>query len=369
MEPRSTSEPNTDRISQSRTDRSDLSTMIASVIADSGGSITFEHFMDLALYAPGGFYAETAAGRRGDFLTSPEVGPLFGAVMARFISAEWERLGRPENFSVIDVGAGPGTLARSVGAALTDSDRDCANAITYWAVETSTAQRKLHPVGESSMRVQSSATLPPGGIVGVVIANELLDNLAFRLLVNDGGWREASVVARDDGSFAEVLGPVLDPLPSVLPTRAPHGARAPLQIAAGRWLDEVIAKLERGVVLMIDYAVARTAELVMRPYREWLRTFREHEHADHYLRRPGTQDITCEIALDQLPEPDVIRTQAQWLQLWGIGELVEEGRRYWTEHASHPNLEAMRMRSRISESEALLDPAGLGGFIVAEWRR
>ena len=69
-----------------------------------------------------------------------------------------------------------------------------------------------------------------------------------------------------------------------------------------------------------------------------------------------------------LPEPDAVRSQAQWLQLHGISELVDEGRTYWSEHADHPDLTAMRMRSRISEAEALLDPAGLGGFTVLEWR-
>ena len=72
---------------------------------------------------------------------------------------------------------------------------------------------------------------------------------------------------------------------------------------------------------------------------------------------------------DQLPEPDAVRSQAQFLQRWGIDELVAEGVRVWTEQAARPGLEAMRMRSRVAESEALLDPTGLGAFLVAEWRR
>ena len=106
----------------------------------------------------------------------------------------------------------------------------------------------------------------------------------------------------------------------------------------------------------------------MRPWRDWLRTYRGNERGDHYLRAPGTQDITTDVPFDQLAEPDSVRTQAQFLQLRGIDELVDEGRRIWTEQAARPGLEAMRMRSRISESEALLEPAGLGGFLVAEWR-
>ena len=113
----------------------------------------------------------------------------------------------------------------------------------------------------------------------------------------------------------------------------------------------------------------RTGELALRPWREWLRTYRSNERGGHYLADPGTQDITIDVPFDQLPEPDATRSQAQFLQRWGIDELVAEGVRVWTEQAARPGLEAMRMRSRVAESEALLDPNGLGGFLVAEWRR
>ena len=82
---------------------------------------------------------------------------------------------------------------------------------------------------------------------------------------------------------------------------------------------------------------------------------------------PGKQDITADVAVDQLPEPDAVRTQAQFLQRFGIDELVEEGRAAWTSAAARADLEAVRMRSRPVEAEALLDPAGLGGFTVLEW--
>ena len=96
---------------------------------------------------------------------------------------------------------------------------------------------------------------------------------------------------------------------------------------------------------------------------------RGHAPGGHYLADAGEQDITAEVCIDQLPEPSAVRSQAQWLQLHGIGELVEHGKAYWAEHAARPDLAALRMRSRVSEAEALLDPAGLGAFTIAEWRR
>ncbi|MEX2627349.1 MAG: SAM-dependent methyltransferase [Ilumatobacteraceae bacterium] len=337
---------------------------IRAAITAADGAIGFDEFVRIALYGEHGFYTRTladrggSAGRRGDFITSSEVGPLFGAVVARFLDAEWERLGRPDPFTVVDAGAGPGTLARTVLAA----HPACGAALRYVAVETSAAQRERHP-----HEVGSRADLPTEPFDGVVLANELLDNIPFRLAVYDGGWREAFVTARPDGTFAEVLSVPFDPLPARLPARATHGARAPIHTAAAAWVDRARTLVRSGTVVVFDYASPTTAALAVRPFRDWLRTYRDHERGDHPLVAPGSQDITTEVALDQLPEPDAVRTQSQWLQLWGIDDLVAEGRRHWAEHAARPDLAAIRMRSRVSESEALLDPAGLGTFTVAEW--
>jgi len=326
------------------------------------GPIPFERFMELALYGVEGFYTKVeggSAGRRGDFITSPEVGPLFGAVIARYLDAEWKRIGRPDVFTVVDAGAGPGTLARSVLAARLA----CGDALRYVAVEVSPGQRERHPDA-----VESVATMPTEPLDGVLIANELLDNLPFRLAVFDQGWREAFVDVGSDGRFVEVLSAAIDPAPTFLPATAQFGARAPLVDRAAAFVTAARRLVRSGSVVAIDYGTPITAMLAGRPYRDWMRTYRGNERGDHYLAAPGAQDITIDVPIDQLPEPDTVRAQAQFLQLWGIDELVAEGKRIWEEQAARPGLEAMKMRSRVSESEALLDPAGLGGFLVAEWR-
>ncbi len=327
-------------------------------------AIPFERFMHLALYGEHGFFTMGGgAGRLGDFITSPEIGPLFGAVLSRALDAWWAELGHPEDFTVVDAGAGPGTLARSIRAAAPA----CLDALTYVAVELSAAQRALHPDW-----VRSVAAMPTRPIAnGVIIANELLDNLPFRLFVMDGRWLEAHVVARTRDAFEEVLRPAADVATLGLPARAPHGARVPVQRSAARWIAESLRLLDRGRLLAIDYASATTAGLAMRPWREWLRTYRGHERGGHYLREPGAQDITTEVALDQLfaqlGPADAVRTQAQFLQRWGIDELVDEGRREWAAAAARPTVAAMTMRSRVREAEALLDPTGLGNFIALEY--
>jgi SAM-dependent MidA family methyltransferase len=323
-------------------------------------AVPFSEYMERALYGPSGFYmCGGAAGRRGDFLTSPTVGPLFGAVVARFLDREWDRLGRPDPFTVVDAGAGPGSLARSVLAATPR----CAVAMQYIAVDVSDQQRAAHPDGVVSLR-----GLPGEPFDGVIIANELLDNLPFRLAVHDGEWREAFVVTLPDGRHVEALSAPFDPVPTVLPRAATLGARAPLHDSARTWVERSLGLIRGGTLVVFDYTSPTTAALAARPWREWLRTYRQHGRGGHYLADPGSQDITTEVAIDQLPEPDTIRTQAQWLRLHGIEEMVDEGRAYWQQHAAHPDLTAVRMRSRIAEAEALLDPSGLGAFTVLEYR-
>lgn len=362
------------------------------------GSIRFDEFVNLALNTPAvGFFASGGgAGRRdGDFITSPEVGPLFGAVVARALDARWEELHRPDPFVVVDAGAGRGALGISVLAAAPR----CAPALRYVLVESSAplrAQQAQHlplvhpfevlgpeadpdtgtdaPGGGDGPLACSLEDLPVQSVEGVVLANELLDNLPFRLLERvPEGWMEVRV-GLDAGRLVELLVPADSSTERVADALAPDAAvsdRVPLQDAAGDWLRRALGMVRRGSVLVVDYAAATTASLAARPSGEWLRTYRSHERGGPPLQDPGTQDVTCEVAVDQLARvapPSAEHSQADWLVAWGIEELVEEGRRAWTERAGVGDLAALRARSRAVEAEALTDPTGLGAFRVLEWR-
>lgn len=304
-----------------------------------------EEFVEHALYGPDGFY-ETGgrAGRRGaSFLTSPEVGPLFGAVVARALDTWWRAAGEPDEWVVVDAGAGPGTLARTIRAAAPA----CAGALRLVNVERSASQRAGHDDGDG---VDVSTDALPA-VADVIVANELLDNLPFGLLERtDAGW-EPVAVAPDGKTVPDTGGP-----------------RVPVAAAAAAWVLDARRRLRPGGRLVcLDYADT-TPALAGRPWTDWVRAFADQQRVDDPFTGPGTRDITLVVPHDQLPTPAFATTQAEWLRVHGIDELVAEGRAYWTAHAAAPDVAALRMRSRVSEAEALLDPTGLGAFWVGEWR-
>ena len=120
-------------------------------------------------------------------------------------------------------------------------------------------------------------------------------------------------------------------------------------------------------MLVIDYG-ATTAELAARPWTEWVRTYRSHGRGGHPLEEPGAQDVTCEVAWDQLPPPTRRWRQDEFLRTLGVEALVEAGRRAWQAGRRDRRPGRPRARSRVREAEALCDPAGLGAFDVLEWR-
>ncbi len=294
----------------------------------------FDQYMERVLYGPDGFYTtgRGVAGRRGgDFITSPEVGPLFGLLIGRWLDGVWDDVGRPESFPVIDMGSGPGTLAKAI--------------------------ERSQPRCGAAMHISSSdvadPTSAPTSLEGsVIIANELLDNLPFRWVrVTDRSTTEACV---SDGALAWT--------PSQLTTEL--DGDFPVLEQAKDLLDGLLTQGVRRI-LAIDYGALTTSDLAERG--GWLRCYRSHQRSSDPLFEPGHWDITTDVPVDQLPTPSRVQTQSAFLSSLGIEDLVDEGRSYWEANASRPDLKAMEMRSRVNEAAALTDPDGLGSFLVMEW--
>ncbi len=326
--------------------------------------------MEAALYDPDyGFYTGSsgfgAAGRGGGFLTAPEVGPLFGAVLARALDRWWGELGRVEPFHVIDWGAGPGTLARAVLAA--EPECAAAGALRWVAVEVSARQRDRHPDHLLVVSAGSAVEAVEAPVAGAVVANELLDNLPFDVVERtEGGWAELRVAKSSGRGFELVAVDAAPDLVAGLGEVAP-GCRVPVPRQARRWVSEARGLLSAGRVVAFDYG-ADTAELASRASMGWLRVHGAGGSGS-WLERPGHCDVTADVAFDQVQADHraVVCSQADFLRAHGIDDLVAEGRARWRERAGVGDLEALAARSRATEAAALLDPAGMGGFTVLEW--
>ena len=361
------------------------------------GPVPFSVFMGAALYGPSGFYTRGGgAGRRRDFLTSPEVGPLFGAVLAQALDTWWDEAAQPDPFFVAESGAGPGTLCRDV---LRAGPR-CAGALRYVLVDLSEPMRTLHRslrvplvepfelMGSSLADADGEVSFGPGQgplvcslaelptePIHVVLANELLDNLAFDVTQRGvNGWKEIRIGLGNDGAFLPTLidldlsrsHVLFDLVPD-----APVGCSVPLQHAAVAWIGEARSAVAStgGRVVAIDYG-ASMAELAGRD-GQWLRTYRDHQRGIDPLGFAGTCDITADVGLDfvgRVHHPATVSTQADFLRQHGIEGLMNDARAVWTARADIGDLAAVSERSLVGGGEALLDPAGLGAFVVMEWR-
>jgi SAM-dependent MidA family methyltransferase len=326
-----------------------------------GGPISFADFVESALYDPEeGFYSRQPVGEGGDFVTSPHISPVFGSLVARQIEEFWELLDRPAPFTVIEAGAGSGVLARQILEALPAPVRDVSR---YIAVERSEAARKA----AASRGIEAVATLSdlPGGQVGCVIANELLDNLPFhRIRRTDEGVVEL-FVGVDGEQFGLVEGPASEEVARVAPPLGP-GQEGVVSLEALRFLDQTAALLDRGYLWLVDYGWPA-------PHSALVHGYRGHRVEENVLSEPGTADITAGVDFDALAR----HATQLGLEVWGPvtqrDALLALGFREWEEDArssqtaslsEQRGLDAVRVFSERNRARLLVDPAGPGGFYV-----
>jgi SAM-dependent MidA family methyltransferase len=306
------------------------------------GPIGFDVFMDLALYGRGGFYERPPVGADGDFVTSPHVHPIFGAFVARALEPLREALANDGDLRLTEVGAGDGTLARQVLEAMP--------AVAYSAVEVSPGARAALDAIDG---IGVAGELRPP--VDVVLAHELLDNLAFRLVRNGA---EVTVDA-DGAGFVEGRRPLDDELRRLIATRPTNGDLV-VPTAALAFIDRIAAVLERGYALLIDYGGDASG-----PVHGYAR----HQPIEDVLAMPGTVDVTAGVDFGWIAE----RARARELQAFPLVDqydvLLALGFESWLrdERAtqqeqleSGAGIDAVRTWSMRSRATMLADPGGLG---------
>ncbi len=271
---------------------------LRALIADAGGWVPFSRFMEAALYAPGlGYYSAGTAkfGAAGDFVTAPEVTPLFGRTVARAIAPMLAATGG----DVLELGAGSGRLAADV---LGELEQLGTLPARYAILEVSAdlRQRQQDRLGRERPhlveRVHWLDALP-GHFTGVILGNEVLDALPVELVHwTEGGPRERGVGV-DDGRFVWQDRPITEPR---LRARAEALALAPgyvseINLAAEALVASLGARLAYGLILLVDYGFA--AAEYYHPQRRMgtLRAHYRHHALDDPFYLPGLCDLTAHV--------------------------------------------------------------------------
>ncbi|HZY71391.1 MAG TPA: SAM-dependent methyltransferase [Thermoplasmata archaeon] len=329
--------------------------------ANGAGIVGFDTFVEIALYTPGvGYYARetTTIGPQGDFYTAPQVHPIFGAVVAQHVLAEFERLGRPSGFTFAELGPGDGTLSGTVLEAIGEDRR-----ADGWSVRL--IDRSV-PLGDAAFRrvraaafpgrfdVRSMGSIAEGGpFVGVVLANELLDAQPFRRFVRRAGeWREIGVRLRGDSlepTESELLAPIAG---GPLPDRAPDGTVFELSEIAEAVLREVADNLLAGGAVFFDYG-ATEDELVRGRPRGTATAVRAHRVVDDLTADAGQVDLSSFVNFTRMEDAsaragfEIVRSEVQRnaLAAWGFEGVLDamRGRTTSTEERLRLDLAAKRI--------------------------
>jgi SAM-dependent MidA family methyltransferase len=338
-----------------------LAALIAAEIGQAGGWIPFSRYMALALYAPGlGYYSGGARkfGAAGDFVTAPELSPLFAEALA----AQVEPILAASAPRILEAGAGSGALA--VGL-LRELEQRGALPERYDILELSGELRARQQdsiargAPQLAGRVGWLDTLPES-FSGVVIGNELLDALP----VNIVAWRKDGVFERGvvlaDGAFAWSERPATGALLAVAQglTFVSPPYVSEINLAARAWVAEWGRILKKGALLLIDYGF---------PQREYYHPqraegtlmchYRHHAHGDPFWL-PGLNDITAHVDFTAIAEAghdaglDVLgyTSQAQFLLNCGLAQLLE----------SHQADGAVAYATLASGAQKLISPAEMG---------
>lgn len=292
----------------------ELSTRIAAEIARHGGWLSFARYMEMALYEPGlGYYSNPGQvfGAAGDFVTAPELTPLFGATLARQVSPWLKDPALAGSGQVVlEVGGGSGMLAAQLLNAL---DNVGHHEVRYLILELSAERREhqrqtLKSLAPGLMdRVGWLETFPES-FAGVVVANELLDAMPVQLFE----WQADAEAALQemgvtwvDGQFAWAPRPadaVLTETVTALRNRlGPEGAqwhspyRSEVCPAQQAWMRTLADCMTAGVVMLLDYGFAEPE--YYHPQRDQgtlMCHYRHRSHADPFLW-PGLSDITAHV--------------------------------------------------------------------------
>jgi SAM-dependent MidA family methyltransferase len=343
--------------------------------------MTFAEYMDLVLYHPEyGYYSAgtVGIGKSGDFFTSSSLGVDFGELLAQQLVEIWEILKKPVPFTVVEMGAGQGSLANDILQELVKYP-DVYNALEYIIVEQAPQlitrqQETLQPwLEEEKIGWRSLEEISDNSIVGCCFSNELVDAFPVHRVIQQENQLQEIYVTLAENQLAETVGEPSTPrlaeyfelIDLSFPSAAyPEGYRTEVNLAALDWLATIARKLLKGYLITIDYGY--TAQRYYSPQRQegTLQCYYQHRRHDHPYALVGQQDLTAhvdftalerqgeQVGLDQLG----FVQQGLFLMALGLGERLSA-----LSSGMYSFQEVLQRRDALHQ---LIDPTGLGGFGV-----
>ncbi len=279
-----------------------------------GGPLSFCRFMELALYHEEfGYYTDPGrrrVGKTGDFATSVSVGAAYGQLLAIRIHQVWEAHGRPQIFSVLEIGPEDGSLAIDILQAARQQDNAFYRALHYAACEPSARKREVlvdrfAATGEQNLRVVGS---PTGAKAeqGIVLGNEVLDALPVHLIRwSRSSWQEMYVGLKDEKLVWTMVpcseGHLSDHL-SKLPVDLPEGYTTEVCLNLFPLMKELAATFEDGLVLLVDYGFERSDYYHPDRCEGTLQTYARHQVGKDPLEAPGEHDLSTHLDLTSVRE-------------------------------------------------------------------
>ncbi|MBI5740587.1 MAG: SAM-dependent methyltransferase [Nitrospirae bacterium] len=291
------------------------------------GPITFETFMDMALYCPElGYYSsgKRVIGRAGDFYTGPHLHPVFGAMLARQLMEMWDAMERPPVFHAVEMGAGTGYLCKDIFdylrkpsdvPSVMKNKCDFLNALKYVIVEPydhfERMQRETVGVYEKNIKWIRSLSPPPltGGskgegesIAGCVFSNELPDAFPVHLVEMADELKEIHVDFNGI-EFLEIRSTAPEELTNYLrefSISLQPGYGTEINTGIRSWLSEISAVLSRGFILTIDYGYSSEEYYSEERTRGTLLCYHKHQTNENPYENIGDQDITAHVNFSSL---------------------------------------------------------------------
>ncbi len=266
------------------------------------GPISFHDFMEMALYYPEkGYYtsAQNKIGRTGDFYTSSNLTPAFGAMIGRQLEEMWDILER-NNFTIVEFGAGTGVLCHDILDYL-KNNKKLYDQLNYCIIEKSPVMRekqKMH-LHEKVSWHDTIQDIPE--VTGCVLSNELLDNFSVHRVVMEDELKEVFVDYRN--GFAELLKPAKKELTDYmaeLNVVLPKGFRTEINLEAAEWIKDIAASLKKGYVITIDYGHTSKELYSERRSSGTVLCYNKHTINDNPYLNIGEQDITSHVNFSAL---------------------------------------------------------------------